>query len=404
MSKWADAQKTMLERFKLVEAIPDTELPTFDFEVSEEALKPSSELASRAITFYTDTAAVNGFLYRKTATDLRFVSYSFDIPDLSKAIIFSATADLGVRISGDGFASSKLIKPEVDLDYRNLNVQFLPWPVQVRSGKPGLAIPWYYNKIVRDRNHRNDFIDHVLNRLEADGALGPKSLVVCPMVIHSDMDERLSMYGVKTIYWGRDVGTNAYRDCDYVMLAGLHHKPDSAIIAEYLAYSGTGATPEALEPFDHLNRSTLKSAKFDSHCDSVKQMAARGMLRQLSIDEDGKVFSGKMSLVIMHTHFDYFKRIADRLYGKQGGRVAPTDKVFRHPNSVNAVLKLLETKGMTEFMVLLKEVRAQIPGVHQQMHQFGPGGAAEARLHEIGWDFIPGKKGRGAAAKFMRRP
>ena len=65
MSKWADAQKTMLERFKLVEAIPDTELPTFDFEVSEEALKPSSELASRAITFYTDTAAVNGFLYRE---------------------------------------------------------------------------------------------------------------------------------------------------------------------------------------------------------------------------------------------------------------------------------------------------------------------------------------------------
>ena len=115
------------------------------------------------------------------------------------------------------------------------------------------------------------------------------------------------------------------------MLAGLHHKPDSAIIAEYLAYSGTGATPEALEQFDHLNRSTLKSAKFDSHCDSVKQMAARGNLRQLSIDEDGKVFSGKMSLVIMHTHFDYFKRIADRLYGKQGGRVAPTDKVFRHP-------------------------------------------------------------------------
>ena len=166
MSKWADAQKTMLERYKLVEAIPDTELPVFDFEVSEEALKPSSELASRAITFYTDTAAVNGFLYRKTATDLRFVSYSFDIPDLSKAIIFSATADLGVRISGDGFASSKLIKPEVDLDYRNLNVQFLPWPLQVRSGKPGLPIPYYYNKIVRDRNHRNDFIDHVFNRLE----------------------------------------------------------------------------------------------------------------------------------------------------------------------------------------------------------------------------------------------
>ena len=37
------------------------------------------------------------------------------------------------------------------------------------------------------------------------------------------------------------------------MLAGLHHKPDSAIIAEYLAYSGTGATPEALEPFGHWN-------------------------------------------------------------------------------------------------------------------------------------------------------
>ena len=82
----------------------------------------------------------------------------------------------------------------MDLDYRNLNVQFLPWPLQVRSGKPGLPIPYYYNKIVRDRNHRNDFIDHVFNRLEADKALGPKSLVVCPMVIHSDMDERLSMY------------------------------------------------------------------------------------------------------------------------------------------------------------------------------------------------------------------
>jgi hypothetical protein len=212
----------------------------------------------------------------------------FEFPSewFDKQVIFSATSHL------DGFQfhrdASRL--EDVDgalVDYTRLQFVQVPWP----------KISKHPKAIQSDPQERMLALEHIKECVKLGKG---KTLVVLPKMLKKDcvasfsaevvsQETYLGEYDGRTIYitnWGRDVGSNEYRECETVVLWSNTHKPKHSTFSELLAM--------AKERVNDDNLSEVKGGKLQGRplnlkegqlYAAIKQMGCRGNAR--NVDDDG---------------------------------------------------------------------------------------------------------------------
>ena len=334
---------------------------------------------------------------------LNFVWYFLPAHNLKRVAIFSATCHLdGPQFSPDAINTHR----GFIVDYSNLTVQKVAYPDVPKAMRQFLG------------QHFDMAIDHIWAMLETAAKLPEhrEILVVLPKRLKDTIAYKLGLPSeletfvtekyfpvlfedfkqptkVHFTNWGRDVGSNEYRECRAVILWNNHHKPKHATLAELLHYSEELVSSDGLQPYQQGRFKGTKAGRLeeDQLYAAIKQMGARGNCR--NIDDNG--LCGEMQIYIAWDQLDK-KKLLEVYPGATCIETATSNPVLRpKPKGVTKkALAVLEKIGDRD-EVLASEVTR-----HSRYY-----GAFRKERHvfqSYGWDFVSGGRGRnGKQSKFV---
>ena len=198
---------------------------------------------------------------------------------------------------------------------------------------------------------------------------------------------------IKVSHHARSVGSNEFKDCDAVIYLWDNHLPQAVAIQRFHTLADEGITDEALEDANGGrlvgNYQRIRNAQY---IDNMMQQIGRGKVR--NIDENA--VAGKMTAYVF-TDTTKFQRLAiqyrdcvtekleyeGREIGEPTGRVARIIWYIKGLNRKDDI-PATEVEGALSFR--LSSYTNQLEG--------------NADLQMLGYDYVPGGKGRGNSAKF----
>ena len=200
--------------------------------------------------------------------------YRYDLPFQDRTIIFSATAHYEGFQFGSGNEFIRDLLPKVN--YSNVEFKFRDWPEGLTKN---------HKQIITNKTNRDRFFAEIKDWIPFHS---DRTLIICPKDFRSDIE--IMFPSAKVTNYGRDVGSNEYRDCTDVYIVSEFHMPNDALRANYLGHSGSAmVTEEALEPIQNSQGSLMKTLKDANYSVHLKQMIARCNLRNIGKDgEAGK--------------------------------------------------------------------------------------------------------------------
>ncbi|SMX23650.1 DEAD/DEAH box helicase family protein [Boseongicola aestuarii] len=311
--------------------------------------------------------------------------FQYSLPYQEHAIIFSATAPYeGYQFAPHATGPISRDGPEVD--YSQVTAYLVPRPSGVSK---------YKKEILSDPDQVRLFSNAVRDVCGTDGE---NTLLITnkDLVKHAQK----AAPEVKTTYWGVDVGSNEYRDCTKVVIAGEHHLPKDAYLADYYGHSGVEEmTAEELERGQNTRGSLMRQLEELHHSRFFKQMVARGSCRNVS-DVGGVALADSMELYCMIDGEIFYNLLPILLPGIQlktidGKPYEPNKYVRGRLGAIQAHLS--ETEADIVTAEDLKAVGINISGAK-------PKKQIEDNLSRFpGWKWIRGKPGRPVApSKFVR--
>lgn len=233
-------------------------------------------------------------VFQTRTTRTTWTAYDYNVPFQEKSIMFSATAMFDGWQFGE---NSDFLKEHLPvIDYSDVTFKHKAWPE---------GVPVYHDKILSNRQHREEFFDYLKEWIQWPNS---ETLIIAPKPFVSDIKAMFPM--VKVTNYGRDVGSNDFRDCTAVYVVSEFHKPSDVARSHYLGHSGAlEVTEDALEPISNTQGATMLSVKDANYCVHLKQMIARCALR--NIDDDGK--AGKATVHCMINE-DRYTRLLPMLF------------------------------------------------------------------------------------------
>ncbi|PXW70447.1 hypothetical protein C7964_102334 [Loktanella sp. PT4BL] len=403
----SDDVRPSYEKMEYRPSKSSTSLADVEKEILKKVDREEDKKAIRKVTTLLE-AAKDGRAYkckvRNTSTggfQVLFACFKFCNQWFDKQVIFSATSHL------DGFQFHKdkdrlLDVDGVLVDYSNLKFTHVPWP----------KLDKYIPKIVGNRAMRQLATDHIKSMFDLGSGT---TLVVVPKLIKTDVAYSLNasqedgqgahegMFQGRKVYvtnWGRDVGSNAYRECETVILWSNLYKPKHTTFSELLARNEERVN-------DH-NLSEVEGGRFTGRpkglqqgqlLAGIKQMGCRGTAR--NVDDNG--ICAPMHLIMSWDGLEeaqlkgIFPNLQYRTHTPTEDRLKP--RVTSKQPVPQKVLHTLKEKYHDRVEVSLQEVCTWIPNAKKHTKKF-----AECndmfKMH--GWEFIPTVKGRyGEPAKFV---
>ena len=307
-----------------------------------------------------------------------------------KSVVFSATAHL------DGFQFSPN-KERLDafegsyVKYPNLDIREVPFPRVSKAAR----------YIVQNRHELETAVAHIRDIISKTDE-GSSVLVVVPKPLKdwvkqdSYRNPNQHNAAIYVTNWGRDIGSNEYRDCTEVILWANHHKPKHTTFSELRLYSEERVNSENLQEV-HNGKFTGRALSLEQAqlYAAIKQMGSRGTTR--FVDDDGNAWPMRLWISWAELRPELLK---DIFPGSNFMREPVTDERFLSRSKREIVPRVIDVLTNTEKdEIMMSEVTNIIPNAPKNSPQF-----LEARslLNTYGWDFIQGKRGRnGYEAKFV---
>ena len=307
-----------------------------------------------------------------------------------KSVVFSATAHL------DGFQFSPN-KERLDafegsyVKYPNLDIREVPFPRVSKAAR----------YIVQNRHELETAVAHIRDIISKTDE-GSSVLVVVPKPLKDWVEQdsyRNPNQHNAAIYvtnWGRDIGSNEYRDCTEVILWANHHKPKHTTFSELRLYSEERVNSENLQEV-HNGKFTGRALSLEQAqlYAAIKQMGSRGTTR--FVDDDGNAWPMRLWISWAELRPELLKDIFPE---SNFTREPVTDERFLSKSKREMVPRVIDVLTNTEKdEIMMSEVANIIPNAPKNSQKF-----LEARslLNTYGWDFIQGKRGRnGYEAKFV---
>ena len=308
-----------------------------------------------------------------------------------KSVVFSATAHL------DGFQFSpnkeRLYAFEGSyVKYPNLDIREVPFP-RFSDNNPRF--------IEQKRDELETAVAHIRDIISKTDE-GSSVLVVVPKPLKDWVEQdsyRNPNQHNAAIYvtnWGRDIGSNEYRDCKEVILWANHHKPKHTTYSELLLYSEERVNSENLQEV-HNGKFTGRALSLEQAqlYAAIKQMGSRGTTR--FVNDDGNAWPMRLWISWAELRPELLKDIFPE---SNFTREPVTDERFLSKSKREVVPRVIDVLTKTEKdEIMMSDLRCFIGNAHKYSPQF-----LEARslLNTYGWDFIQGKRGRnGYEAKFV---
>ena len=307
-----------------------------------------------------------------------------------KSVVFSATAHL------DGFQFSPN-KERLDafegsyVKYPNLDIREVPFPRVSKAAR----------YIVQNRHELETAVAHIRDIISKTDE-GSSVLVVVPKPLKDWVEQdsyRNPNQHNAAIYvtnWGRDIGSNEYRDCTEVILWANHHKPKHTTFSELRLYSEERVNIENLQEV-HNGKFTGRALSLEQAqlYAAIKQMGSRGTTR--FVNDDGNAWPMRLWISWAELRPELLKDIFPE---SNFTREPVTDERFLSKSKREMVPRVIDVLTNTENdEIMMSDLRCFIGNAHKYSPQF-----LEARsfLNTYGWDFIQGKRGRnGYEAKFV---
>lgn len=317
-----------------------------------------------------------GRVFQSRTKSTSWTVYEYKVFFQNKTIIFSATSQFAGWQYGENPEFIDHLLPQID--YSPITFIYRPWPV---------GLPLVHKAIQDNYTYRNRFIDELKDMIPFHS---DRTLIVCPLTFRSEIEATFP--SAKVTNYGRDVGSNEYRDCNDVYIVSLFHKPVDVLRGDNLAYSGVEiVTDEALHPLQNSQGKTVKRLKDDNHRVHLQQMISRCNLR--NITSDGK--SGEARVTCLFSE-DIFSRLLPELFlgaklvypkgalvRKSGDTTPIVTKAVRYLSTVPEDQEFVGSPELKESGIIIKGSAKQ--------KQIAIG---EAQFLNQGWFFRGGTAGR----------
>lgn len=398
--RWAEERQT------LTEGAPNTDfrslMPPNEDKVQQVLEEVSSLRASDreplqpVLDFVVSVCDQRAFeRVQRTGAGHKLIFASFGEPAswFPKQLILSATPHLdGYQHSPD---AKNITEDEGSLvQYDNLTIHSAPWP----------DLPKEPKRIAASSTALFLAVDHMRELIRR--TVTDRVLIVVPEPLRSEIETNLrekpvGSKEVKVTNWGRDVGSNAYRECGDVILWANFHKPKHVTVAEWFVYSQNRVTPELLS--EHAGKGKLKAETTENLQQGqlyaqIKQMGCRGAARK--VDENG--VCNPMHLWICWADLDPLK--LDDLF--PGHSFEPeTNFPDRFASSTSdTIARLLIALGDSwENELTYNDLAGPMGVTKKTLQNRQPDLLREQpRLHKHGWKLVPGGRGPGKRSKFVR--
>ncbi|MBF9058169.1 hypothetical protein HKCCSP123_03145 [Rhodobacterales bacterium HKCCSP123] len=325
---------------------------------------------------------------------LHFVYFGEPNVWFPKRLILSATPHL------DGFQhspSANNMNEEAGsfVRYDRLHIHEVPWP----------DLPKAAHDIVQDCEAKRLAVDHMrelISRTKSD-----QVLLVVPKALRDEIKKNLEgepiqQKQVHVTNWGRDVGSNEYRDCGDVILWSNFHKPKHTTVAEWFVYSEQKVNKFLLKEHaggGKLKPETIGELQQGQLYAQIKQMGCRGRARY--VDDDG--VCQPMHLWICWDDLDppQLHRVFPRAEFTQETNFEP--RFIKRPTGTvkRAILALGQQQNDVVFLEELTfMMEVKLKTLQNRTSDFLE---ANETLGFYGWRFVAGQKGRhGQRARFER--
>lgn len=310
-----------------------------------------------------------------------------------RRVIFSATSHL------DGFQhspyASRLRASEGStVSYDKLKIKQVPWA----------NIPKSTEQVLRDPDHTQTALSQI-KHIIADKTSSDEVLVVMPKALikwfAKDVLPAIKDKQVHYTNYGRDIGSNEYRNCGSVILWSNFHKPKHVTFSEYLIYSEQEVGDDNLQ---HVNGGRVSGPVLDIKDSQlyaqIKQMGCRGNAR--NVDDHGvcgdmelficwdELDAGKLQTIYPNSAFSIVTDMDPRFQGRRQKGVLPrTLNVLARTHGKTSELTLSQMAGSLGVKTLSKKVKAFKDG--------------QSTLRALGWEFIAGSRGRYSKEGCFRR-
>ena len=233
-----------------------------------------------------------------------FIGYEQALPDYRGMVLLDATADI------DGLNELCPWRRPVEIPkatYGRLEIVHIP------SVAEGTLKRWLQSK-----ENRREYVQHILDTVRSQVALGQKALLVCkrdivearppiagwaenvaPFLVAKDREFSWDFEGrlLSLTWWGGyGIGANHWKEADVVLLFDDHHPPQHANIAVAQGVKRASATDPPLGAMTATNSRSEEIRQItEGHLLRwAKQMALRGRSREF--DEDGVCGAQKLVL------------------------------------------------------------------------------------------------------------
>ena len=374
-----------------------TDLVTADFQKARsdlDGLNTHDKSALLPVLDYFDALADGRGFERVQRTGAGHLVHQVYFEDVAKhflkSVVFSATAHL------DGFQFSPN-KERLDafegsyVKYPNLDIREVPFPRVSKAAR----------YIVQNRHELETAVAHIRDIISKTDE-GSSVLVVVPKPLKDWVEQdsyRNPNQHNAAIYvtnWGRDIGSNEYRDCTEVILWANHHKPKHTTFSELRLYSEERVNSENLQEV-HNGKFTGRALSLEQAqlYAAIKQMGSRGTTR--FVNDDGNAWPMRLWISWAELRPELLKDIFPE---SNFTREPVTDERFLSKSKREMVPRVIDVLINTENdEIMMSEVANIIPNAPKNSQKF-----LEARslLNTYGWDFIHGKRGRnGYEAKFV---
>ena len=374
-----------------------TDLVTADFQKARsdlDGLSTHDKSALLPVLDYFDALADGRGFERVQRTGAGHLVHQVYFQDVAKhflkSVVFSATAHL------DGFQFSPN-KERLDafegsyVKYPNLDIREVPFPRVSKAAR----------YIVQNRHELETAVAHIRDIISKTDE-GSSVLVVVPKPLKDWVEQdsyRNPNQHNAAIYvtnWGRDIGSNEYRDCTEVILWANHHKPKHTTYSELRLYSEERVNSENLQEV-HNGKFTGRALSLEQAqlYAAIKQMGSRGTTR--FVNDDGNAWPMRLWISWAELRPELLKDIFPE---SNFTREPVTDERFLSKSKREMVPRVIDVLTNTEKdKIMMSEVANIIPNAPKNSQKF-----LEARslLNTYGWDFIHGKRGRnGYEAKFV---
>jgi len=345
-----------------------TDLVTADFQKARsdlDGLNTHDKSALLPVLDYFDALADGRGFERVQRTGAGHLVHQVYFEDVAKhflkSVVFSATAHL------DGFQFSPN-KERLDafegsyVKYPNLDIREVPFPRVSKAAR----------YIVQNKHELETAVAQIRDIISKTDE-GSSVLVVVPKPLKdwvkqgSYRNPNQHNAAIYVTNWGRDIGSNEYRDCTEVILWANHHKPKHTTFSELRLYSEERVNSENLQEV-HNGKFTGRALSLEQAqlYAAIKQMGSRGTTR--FVNDDGNAWPMRLWISWAELRPELLKDIFPE---SNFTREPVTDERFLSRSKREMVPRVIDVLTNTEKdEIMMSEVANTIPNAPKNSQKF----------------------------------